>query len=85
MELSSGLKLYVKTWCPWCIDAKRHLDARGYTYEELDVEHDEAAFEEMVRLSGQVYTPTLVAGDELLADFGAPELEIFLKKHSLLP
>jgi len=83
--LSSGLKLYVKGWCPWCIDAKRYLDSRGYTYEELDVEEDDAAFEEMLRLSGQVYTPTLVAGGKLLADFGTPELEIFLKTNTLLP
>lgn len=61
------------------------LDTRGYKYQELDVERDEAAFEEMLQLSGQVYTPTLTAGEELLADFGTPELEIFLKKHSILP
>ena len=83
--VSSGLKLYIKAWCPWCIDAQRYLDKRGYTYQELDVENDEAAFEEMLRLSGQTYTPTLLAGDKLLADFGTPELENFLKAHSILP
>jgi len=83
--LSPALKLYVKVWCPWCIDAKHFLDKRGYAYEELDVESDEAAFEDMVRLSGQVYTPTLVAGDKVLADFGPPELERFLEKNKFGP
>ena len=83
--VSSGLKLYIKAWCPWCIDAKHYLDKRGYTYEEVDVERDEDAFEEMLELSGQAYTPTLVAGDKLLADFGTPELETFLKANTILP
>ena len=80
-----SLKLYVKAWCPWCIDAKHFLDKRGYVYEELDVERDQAAYEDMMRLSGQAYTPTLVAGEKVLADFGPPDLEKFLKKNSLLP
>ena len=36
------LKLYVKTWCPWCVQAKRVLDTRGYRYEEIDVEASRA-------------------------------------------
>lgn len=79
------LKLYVKVWCPWCIDAKRYLDKHKYAYKELNVERDSAAYQEMIRLSGQTYTPTLVAGTEVLADFGPDELEIFLKTHNITP
>ena len=32
------MKLYVKTWCPWCVSAREWLDARGYRYELIDVE-----------------------------------------------
>jgi glutaredoxin len=83
--VSGNLKLYVKTWCPWCIRAKGFLDAHGYRYEEIDVERSRGAFEEMIRLSGQGLTPTLVADDKVLPDFGPDELEFFLKKHSILP
>jgi glutaredoxin len=79
------LKLYVKNWCSWCISAKHYLNNRGYRYEEVDVCADPAAYEEMIRLSGQRYTPTLVAGGRVLADFGSDELEVFLKEHSILP
>ena len=65
--------------------AKQYLNKRGYRYEEVDVNRDQAAYEEMIRLSGQRYTPTLVAGGLLLADFGPDELEIFLKEHSIEP
>lgn len=79
------LKLYVKTWCPWCVTAKRDLDKRGFFYEEIDVERDSAAYRKMIRLSGQPLTPTLVAGNHVLPDFGPEELEFFLKKHSIEP
>lgn len=80
-----SLKLYVKNWCSWCISAKNYLNKRGYRYEELDVLADPAAYQEMIRISGQRLTPTLDAGGLVLADFGTDELEIFLKQHSILP
>ena len=81
------LKLYVKVWCPWCVMAQRWLDSQGYKYELLDVEKNRADYDEMIRLSGQRYTPTLVAGEQklVLPDFGPDELEEFLKKHQITP
>jgi glutaredoxin len=79
-------KLYVKVWCPWCVMAQEWLDQRGYRYELIDVEKSRAAYDEMIRLSGQRLTPTLVTADGLvLPDFGPEELEVFVKKHSLTP
>ena len=83
--MSAPLKLYVKTWCPWCISARRYLDNGGYVFEELDVERDRSAYAEMIRLSGQSFTPTLEADGKVLADFGPDELQIFLKKHRIEP
>jgi glutaredoxin len=83
--VATQLKLYVKNWCPWCISAKHYLNKRGYRYDEADVNRDAAAYDEMKKLSGQSYTPTLVADGKVLADFGTDELEIFLKQHSIEP
>jgi len=83
--VSSPLKLYVKTWCPWCITARRYLDKYGYRVQELDVERDRAAYAEMVRLSGQTFTPTLEVGGKVLADFGPDELEVFLTENQIKP
>jgi len=79
-------KLYVKTWCPWCVRAQDWLDTHGYRYTLVDVEKTRADYDEMFRLSGQRLTPTLVTADGLvLPDFGPDELEVFLKKHSIAP
>jgi len=79
------LQLYVKTWCPWCVRAKAWLDAKGYQYQEIDVEADRDAYETMIRLSGQRLTPTLVVGDQVLPDFGPEELEPFLTRNGITP
>ena len=79
-----SLKLYVKTWCPWCVRAWEWLDAHGYGYDLIDVEKNRADFDEMIRLSGQRLTPTLVTGGgAVLPDFGPEELDGFLAKHSI--
>lgn len=70
--------LYTKIGCPWCAEAREVLDRRGIGYTEHGVTTDAAAFAEMQRLSGQTKAPVLNWGGEILADFGAVELESFL-------
>ncbi len=77
--------LYVKTRCPWCVEAAAYLRKHKYAFREVDVLRDNAAFATMRQISGQSYTPTLVIGDLLLADFGTDELEAFLQENQLQP
>ena len=70
--------LYTKIGCPWCTEARDVLDRRGIKYEEKVVTTDPAALTEMQRLSGQTKAPVLNWSGEILADFGAAELEPFL-------
>ena len=79
------LKLYSREWCSWCIDAKEYLSERGYTFTEVDVGEDRQAYQEMMELSDQRYVPTLVAGDEVLANFDTNQLEKFLTEHGIKP
>ncbi len=55
------------------------LDAHRIRYQVLDVIRDEAAYGEMVRLSGQTLAPVIQVDGRVLADFGALELERFWK------
>jgi glutaredoxin len=80
------MKLYVKTWCPWCVDAENWLKARGISYEQKDVLSDAAAFSRMREISGQSLTPTLEMPDgSVLADFDVGQLERFLRQRGELP
>src|SRR2546425_54411 len=72
------VKLYTRKWCGWCVDAKDYLKAHGIAFEEVDVGKDPAADEEMQRLSGQPYVPTIVVDGKVLANFDERQLEEFL-------
>jgi glutaredoxin len=71
--------------CSWCIDAKDFLQTRGYKFVEVDVGRNRAAYKEMKELSDQSYVPTLIAGEEVLANFDVDQLEQFLDKHQIEP
>ena len=49
-----------------------------------DILTDRAAYEEMIRLSGQTKAPTMRWGEEILADFGATELDAFLRERKIV-
>ena len=83
--MPTELRLFSREWCSWCIDAKEYLTQRGYQFTEIDVGEDRAAYQEMKELSDQTYVPTLVAGDEVLANFDTDQLEKFLREHDIVP
>ncbi|MGI8431039.1 MAG: glutaredoxin family protein [Chthoniobacterales bacterium] len=83
--MATDLKLFSREWCSWCIDAKEYLTAKGYQFTEIDVGEDREAYAEMKELSDQTYVPTLLAGDEVLANFDTDQLEKFLRAHDIVP
>ena len=75
-------RLFIKPYCPRCHKAMRWLDDHDIEYKKLDVIADDAAYEEMVRLSGQELAPVIQVDGKVLADFGPEELEKFWQKLS---
>jgi len=73
-------RLFIKSYCPWCHKAIHWLDKHGIEYETLDVITNEAAFDEMVRLSGQDLAPVIEVNGKVLADFGPEQLAAFWEK-----
>jgi glutaredoxin 3 len=76
--------LYLKPGCPWCDEAEDYLDKHGIAYGKADVNADPVAFDEMKRLSGQTKAPTMRWDDEILADFGTEELDVFLRERNVV-
>ena len=67
----------MKPYCGWCDKAERWLDQHEIDYEPIDVISDEAAYDEMIRLSGQELAPVIDVDGEILADFGPDQLARF--------
>jgi len=75
------VRLYIKPFCGWCHEAMDWLNERGIAYEELDVVANGAARKEMIALSGQNLAPVIDVDGEILADFGADELDEWWQKQ----
>ncbi len=75
--------LYVKTGCPWCVEVEALLQRYGISYDRFDVLRNAEAYRRMKAISGQSQAPTMEWGDEVLSDFGADELEAFLRDKDL--
>ncbi len=57
----------------------RWLDEHDIDYEKVDVIANEAAFDEMVRLSGQELAPVIEVDGKVLAHFGPEQLPGFFE------
>jgi glutaredoxin 3 len=79
------VRLFIKPYCGWCHKAIRWLDDHDVEYKKIDVIADEAAFEEMIQLSGQDLAPVIEVNGEILADFGPEELAVFWRKLKNAP
>jgi glutaredoxin len=76
--------VYVKRGCPWCDEAEDYLREHGIAYDRADVTSDPKAFAAMLELSGQTKAPTMDWDGEVLADFGADELDAFLRERNVV-
>ena len=74
------IRLFIKPYCGWCHKAIRWLDEREVAYTQVDVIADEAAYHEMIQLSGQELAPVLEVDGKILADFGPEQLADFWKQ-----
>jgi len=81
------ITIYTKPWCGYCWRAKRLLDSKGLTYQEIDVTEDALMEAEMIRRSGhttapQVFVDEVYVGDseELARLEGEGRLDVILNE-----
>lgn len=59
------VKIYSTVTCPYCKMEKDYLDSKGVKYENIFVDQDPKAAEEMVKISGQMGVPfTVITKDD---------------------
>ena len=74
------VKIYTTNHCPYCVLAKEFFKKNNITYNEINVEEDEAAAEEMIEKSGQMGVPVIEVNGEIIVGFNRPAIEKALKK-----
>lgn len=63
------IKVYTTSSCPWCVKAKSYLKSQGVDFQELNVQNDMSAREEMVKKSRQMGVPVLDINGTVIIGF----------------
>jgi glutaredoxin len=75
---------YLKPTCGWSAGVRAVLRKYDLPYEDRDIINDPAQRQEMIERSGQMLSPCVVVGDQMLADVSGDEVEAFLLANKLV-
>jgi glutaredoxin 3 len=63
------LTVYSKTVCPYCVNAKNFLKAKGIEFQEINIEQDEQA-REFLKIHGHRTVPQIYKDGQLFVEGG---------------
>ena len=72
------VKVYSTNTCPWCDKAKSYLKSKEVEFEELNVQDDMVAREEMIKKSKQMGVPVLDVNGTIIIGFDKPAIDTAL-------
>ncbi|MFA5855820.1 MAG: glutaredoxin domain-containing protein [Candidatus Pacearchaeota archaeon] len=70
---------YTLSWCPHCKELKDYLSEENIEYEDIDVENNEDAAEDIIEKTGQDGFPIILINEEVLIGFDKKKLNKILK------
>lgn len=74
------VKVYSTNSCPWCVKAKNYLKSVDVAFEELNVQEDMAARDEMINKSKQMGVPVLDIDGTVIVGFDKNAIDKALNK-----
>ncbi|MEQ8154450.1 MAG: glutaredoxin family protein [Clostridiaceae bacterium] len=69
------IKVYTTNSCPWCVKAKNYLKSINVAFEEINVQDNMDAREEMVKKSRQMGVPVLDIHGTIIIGFDKPAID----------
>lgn len=61
--------VYSKAQCPYCVAAKRLLNAKGVEYQEIMIDQDPSQRDIMIARSGRRTVPQIFINDEAIGGY----------------
>lgn len=68
------VKIYTTNSCPWCVKAKEFFKSENIEFQELNVQDDMNAREEMIKKSNQMSVPVLDINNNIIIGFDRPAI-----------
>ena len=72
--------IYSTPTCEWSTKAKAHLKKKKRGFEDKDLTEDKLARKEMIDISGQMGTPVLQIGSEVIVGYNPKRIDEALAK-----
>ena len=72
--------IYSTPTCPICKRAKVYLHKKGIGYKDIDVSTSEETAHEMIHRSGQLGTPVIFVGEQMMVGFNQKKMDEMLTK-----
>ena len=69
------IKIYTLPTCGYCKMTKEFLMNNNINFEEFNIDEDESAANEMIRISGQNGTPVIDVNGKIIIGFNEGELK----------
>jgi len=73
------VKVYSTSECPYCVMAKDFLKEHNIEFEDINVQENHEAADEMVKKSGQTSVPVIDVDGEIIIGFDKEKLKKALK------
>lgn len=67
--MATRIKIYTTDYCGYCKQAKTLLQSKGILFEEVDVTHDDAKREWLVKTTGFKTVPQIFIDDKPIGGF----------------
>lgn len=65
----ADVTVYTTAFCPYCVQAKRLLEAKGAKYTEVRLDNDPALRDEVMQRSGRRTVPQIWIGERHVGGF----------------
>lgn len=69
------VKVYSTNSCPWCVKAKNYLKSVNVEFEDLNVQENMGARDEMISKSKQMGVPVLDINGTIIIGFDKPAID----------
>lgn len=73
------VKLYSTTWCSFCRVAKEFFKDNKIKFEDINVQENQKAAEEMIKKTGQTGVPVIDIDGKIIIGFNIEEIKKVLK------
>jgi len=70
-----NVTIYTSPTCPHCLQLKEFLKNNNVSFEEVNVNKNKKAAEEIMKKSGVMGVPIIKIGEEIIAGFDEAELK----------